>query len=367
MLKNGDLVIRPSGGKKLILGRGSDSPDHPAAIVVNPSGLVNIPNLDLADNAVTSAKIQDGQVGNADLANNAVNSAKIQDGQVTSADIANNTITEDDIADNFKARDADKLDGKDSSSFAAAGHSHDGRYYTKSTSDSRFVNAGGDTMSGNLNMGGKQINNVNSIQVGGQGTISDKKGRDIHGPDMVFETDDNFTFQQYDGYFSIHPSAPGTTLKTSGWLYMSQSVVPDTGYAYDLGDAGARKWRSIYVRDVFSGDISEDIDLDYKEPETGDILIWRDGKLVKSTKANDRNVFGVAKVTEDRPNGSPVILGVFVIKVTGTVHEGDFLVTSDVPGHAMAADNPAMGTVIATALESFKGKSGLIKAIIRKF
>lgn len=118
---------------------------------------------------------------------------------------------------------------------------------------------------------------------------------------------------------------------------------------------------------IYQGDLAEDIDLGYDMAETGDVVVWHDGRLVKSTKANDRGVFGVAKVTEDKPAGSPVILGIFVIKVTGSIQEGDLLVSSGVPGHAMAADSPAMGTVIATALESFKGDSGLIKAMIRKF
>jgi len=373
----------------------------------------------LADNAVTSVKIQDGGVGTADLAGGAVTSAKIQDGEVTTADIKNNdirsgdildgevktadlaggvvtsakiadnTITEADIADNFKARDADKLDGLNSTDFASSGHNHDGRYYTEGESDSRFassshhhdgryytegesdsrfVNASGDSMSGNLDMGGRQINNVNSIQIGGQGTISDKRDSGDGGPHMVFQTDDCFTFQNNDGMrLRLCGNQYGVGYQGNTWHYFNNTIVPDTGYVYDLGEALGRKWRSIYVRDIFSGDVAEDIDLNYEEPETGDVLVWQDGKLVKSTQANDRNVFGVAKVTEDKPAGSPVILGVFVIKVTGTVREGDLLVTSDVPGHAMAAGNPATGTVIATALESFKGDSGLIKAMVRKF
>jgi hypothetical protein len=45
---------------------------------------------------------------------------------------------------------ADLLDGYHSSSFATTSHLHDGRYYTQSTSDSRYVNVTGDTMSGVL-------------------------------------------------------------------------------------------------------------------------------------------------------------------------------------------------------------------------
>ncbi|MCH8295347.1 hypothetical protein IH992_30045, partial [Candidatus Poribacteria bacterium] len=57
-------------------------------------------------------------ISGSELENNAVNSAKIQDGTITSADIQDNTITESDISDSFTARDADKLDGFDSTAFS---------------------------------------------------------------------------------------------------------------------------------------------------------------------------------------------------------------------------------------------------------
>jgi hypothetical protein len=53
---------------------------------------------DIADSAVTSAKIGSGQVKTTDLGASAVTSAKIGDGQVTSADIADGTISSTDIA-----------------------------------------------------------------------------------------------------------------------------------------------------------------------------------------------------------------------------------------------------------------------------
>lgn len=105
------------------------------------------------------------------VADGAVTTAKLAGDAVTSAKITDNTITEDDIADGFTARNAEKLDNRDSSDFANAshqhdsryytegesdnryastGHNHDSRYYTEGQSNSRFVNAGGDTMSGNL-------------------------------------------------------------------------------------------------------------------------------------------------------------------------------------------------------------------------
>lgn len=43
--KAGDLILRPSDGARLIFGTGSKATNHPAALTVEPSGLVSIPQL----------------------------------------------------------------------------------------------------------------------------------------------------------------------------------------------------------------------------------------------------------------------------------------------------------------------------------
>ncbi|MEO0068256.1 MAG: hypothetical protein ABIK23_03895 [candidate division WOR-3 bacterium] len=111
------------------------------------------PNPTIATGAVTSAKIQDGQVANADLAANAVTGDKIQDGTVTSADIrdttiitakikdgavtsakiADGTIVRADVASNFKAPYSDTADyakaapAVDSARVAANAHKLQGK------------------------------------------------------------------------------------------------------------------------------------------------------------------------------------------------------------------------------------------------
>jgi hypothetical protein len=89
-------------------------------------------------------------ISNSEIDNNAVTSAKIQDGQVTSADIANNTITESDISDSFKARDADKLDGTDSTGF--------------------FRTSGG-TINGGVTVNGNLVSQRHNINVGNTNAI----------------------------------------------------------------------------------------------------------------------------------------------------------------------------------------------------
>ncbi len=53
---------------------------------------------ELADNAVTSAKITDGAIGTADLADGAVTSAKLADGTIATVDLADDAVTATQIA-----------------------------------------------------------------------------------------------------------------------------------------------------------------------------------------------------------------------------------------------------------------------------
>jgi len=96
--------------------------------------------------------------------------------------------------------------------------------------------------------------------------------------------------------------------------------------------------------------------------EEGDVLCWGDGQLEKCTKAGEPLVQAVADA-----EGRPIVIGAELVKVLGPVKRGGFLVASDVPGYATAADNPAFGTVIAQALEDLEGERGFIKAMLRKF
>ena len=71
---------------------------------------------DLAGNAVTSAKIKDGEVKTADIGGSAVTNAKISNGAVNSAKVADNSMTAADIATD--AVGAAELQGVTKLSFA---------------------------------------------------------------------------------------------------------------------------------------------------------------------------------------------------------------------------------------------------------
>jgi hypothetical protein len=96
--------------------------------------------------------------------------------------------------------------------------------------------------------------------------------------------------------------------------------------------------------------------------EEGDILCWAGERLEKCSTAGDPLVQAVADA-----EGRPIVIGAELVKVLRPVKKGDFLVASDAPGYAMAAQSPAFGTVIAQALEDFEGERWTVKAMIRKF
>jgi len=92
------------------------------------------------------------------------------------------------------------------------------------------------------------------------------------------------------------------------------------------------------------------------------VVIGENGDLVKSTKRNDRKVFGVTQ------NGAcqPIVLGAEPVLVTGEIRIGDYITTSDKPGHGERSLDTIHGAVIAQAMESGCSDSHLIKAMIRK-
>ena len=96
--------------------------------------------------------------------------------------------------------------------------------------------------------------------------------------------------------------------------------------------------------------------------DQGDVLCWSNDQLERCRQAGDPLVQAVAD-----GDGRPIVMGAELVKVVGPVKKGAFLIASDVPGYAMAADEPAFGTVIAQALEDWQGSKGIIKAMIRKF
>jgi hypothetical protein len=97
--------------------------------------------------------------------------------------------------------------------------------------------------------------------------------------------------------------------------------------------------------------------------EIGDVLVWKNGQLEPCSTEEDKDVMAVGSY-----RGMPCVLGAEPIKVSGIVNHGDYLVSSNIKGCAIAKLSPKTGTVIAQALEEKKtAGEGIIKAMIRKF
>jgi hypothetical protein len=65
----------------------------------NVDAQVQIDTRNIANNAITSAKIEDGQVKTPDIANNAITTSKIPNGAIETNDFSDNSVTSEKIAD----------------------------------------------------------------------------------------------------------------------------------------------------------------------------------------------------------------------------------------------------------------------------
>jgi hypothetical protein len=143
------------------------------------------------------------------------------------------------------------------------------------------------------------------------------------------------------------------------------------GISITAKDSNGDPITSIVTADVFDGAAIVESNLisdDEEEANTlalftkGTIYIWEEGKLEVSYRQEDNRVVAVAG-----HDGKPIVLGAEPVKVIGAVEEGDFLVTSDTRGVAMACRHPKPGTVIAQSLEtSYEEGVRCVKAMIRK-
>jgi hypothetical protein len=126
----------------------------------------------------------------------------------------------------------------------------------------------------------------------------------------------------------------------------------------------------IEVKDIITGAVCES---GLRTPGIGSypdgtVVCWEEGKCVESHINEDQFVMGVVKHGKDEP----IIFGAEPILVTGKIEEGDYLVTSNKPGHCKGVKRGKIfkkdlfGKVIAQALESCDEESKLIKAMIRK-
>ena len=157
------------------------------------------------------------------------------------------------------------------------------------------------------------------------------------------------------------------TGSTAG-ITASAIITPSSDGTYTLGTAGARFKDFFSVQNTIGALLETGLTTKgISSYQNGTILIWENGKLIKSYEEFDNRVAGVVQLGKDEP----VVFGAEPVLVTGKVDEGDYIVTSNKIGHGMGISrntNPIelFGNVIAQAVESGCGDSYTIKAMIRK-
>ncbi len=149
---------------------------------------------------------------------------------------------------------ADRLDGQDSTAFAAASHNHDDRYFTEAESDARFVNATGDAISGSA---AGPVLSVTQTGAGAGGYFTSTASYGVHGE----------TASSANGIAGVRGSAglPGVTITGQyGVLGQSDTGRGVTGVSRDSnglygwstntwGIRGEGEWGGVYALSYGAG------------------------------------------------------------------------------------------------------------------
>lgn len=174
-----------------------------------------------------------------------------------------------------------------------------------------------------------------------------------------------------NGTTVVHKLLDNGTVSFSGSVTVTGNLAPGEDNSRYLGSQENR-WKDIYATQTTVGAIFE---YGLTTPtisvcEDGTVLVWGDSGLEPCSKEEDPLVMGVAKDKKSQP----VVFGAEKVLVTGTVKRGDFICTSNIPGHGMSLKRKRFGLfkkdlagiIIAQALEDAEGPSSLIKCMINK-
>ncbi len=118
--------------------------------------------------------------------------------------------------------------------------------------------------------------------------------------------------------------------------------------------------------------IATEMEVADEDAEPGDILVKKDGQLVRSSERYDRDIFGVVAVDpvivvgESTEESLPIVTyGISSVRVSNSYEEiekGDFITSSQTAGVGQKATYD--GFVIGRALEDLEADEGVIKVLI---
>ena len=173
------------------------------------------------------------------------------------------------------------------------------------------------------------------------------------------------------GTTNIHTFLNNGLVSFSGSVAVTGTLLPQ-GDGLRVFGSETNRWADIYSLQATVGAVFETglTTENLGEYPTGTVVIWESGSAKPCTKKEDNRVVGATMYGKNQP----IIMGAEYVLVTGTVKEGDWIVTSEKPGHGCSAKThnifgikrDLFGKVLGQALENSEGESKLIKCFIKK-
>ena len=231
---------------------------------------------------------------------------------------------------------------------------------TKNSHTHSYLPLGGGTLTGNLVMSGGSVFEMASS------TGFEMKFTGTTGASNIYAESTNlFVLAGTGKSLRMGSNNVNTELDLyDGNLTCKTNINPDATTTYDLG-TDALRWWNIYCETLDSAGLHEKnlANKEVSELPTGTVLVWINGKAVPSINYADYMKIGIAV----EGSTSPLVHGAEPVLCVGEVNEGDYLVSSNKEGHAVALtrqavrDGELQDCVIGKALAAGNGDSHLVK------
>jgi hypothetical protein len=294
--------------------------------------------------------------------------------------------------------------GSSSSQVAAGDHDHLGETWTSSSEDGLDIDVSASLAYalkaqsyGNYGIGVWAIVGSGTDAYAIQGETGSTTGRGVNGFANATSGNTIGVFGRSDSTSGTGVVAYNSSLGTGLEAYSYSGNIIE-GWDGDYGSSPELRFKIENDGDVYadgsyygaggvyagSADFAEMLPQGQDDLEPGDVLaIGKNGKMVRSTTANQTSVMGVYSTepgfvggaswieegqAEDEDKIPLAIVGVVPVKASaenGVITPGDLLVSASIPGHAMkAGESPAVGTVLGKALEALEDGTGLILMLV---
>ena len=248
---------------------------------------------------------------------------------------------------------------------------------TNLISSNASISGGGNITVGNL------IGNLYGNIIGARATFSSNVSadyfiatRNFNGINGVYTGNVNATNFNGTGVYATSFNGTGNVNATNfnGTGVYATGNITATNFngtgVYATGNVTANYFNGVSVQAQYA-DLAERYTSDSQYPPGTVLVFGTDTEVTTSRQPNDSKVVGVvstnpAYTMNTGISGVDVALqGRVPCQVTGLVSRGDMMVTSAIPGVAMANNNPPMGAVIGKALGTHNSNEiGIIEVIV---